>query len=345
MGISLRERIAGCLIGAAYGDALGAPTENRTREQIYEKWGYVDQLLDPPSDVFARGNKAGQVTDDFSMAYVTIQEILKKEGKIDSYVAEKALITWSENERYMEQFAGPTSKKFINQLKNGKSEAEGFEPVNDNKRASNGGAMKIGPIVCFGKGDLEKSLQIAHIICLPTHDNEISMAAAFAVAAAVSSALSGKRLYEIYQTALQGAQAGTGIGRKGNLIAGPSLMKRMETAAFIGMTEKNVSSAMDKLRNYFDCSGMAADSVPVSFGLMIAARGDVMEAVEAAANIGNDTDTMATIAGAILGAYRGRKAFSEKLVNFLDSANGYHLNELAEKIEKTKILIEVKNDL
>ena len=32
----LSEKIAGCLIGAAYGDALGAPTENRTREQIFE---------------------------------------------------------------------------------------------------------------------------------------------------------------------------------------------------------------------------------------------------------------------------------------------------------------------
>ena len=51
----LTEKIAGCLIGAAYGDALGAPTENRTREQIYEKWGYVDRLLDAPPDVYARG--------------------------------------------------------------------------------------------------------------------------------------------------------------------------------------------------------------------------------------------------------------------------------------------------
>lgn len=47
----MSEKIAGCLIGAAYGDALGAPTENRTREQIFEKWGYVDRLHDAPSDV------------------------------------------------------------------------------------------------------------------------------------------------------------------------------------------------------------------------------------------------------------------------------------------------------
>ena len=39
---TMTERIAGCLYGAAYGDSLVAPTENRTREQIFAKWGYVD---------------------------------------------------------------------------------------------------------------------------------------------------------------------------------------------------------------------------------------------------------------------------------------------------------------
>ena len=83
MELTRKERILGCLIGGAYGDALGAPTENRTREQIFEKWGYVDRLYAPPSDVFARGNQAGQVTDDFSMAYVTILEILKPGGMVN----------------------------------------------------------------------------------------------------------------------------------------------------------------------------------------------------------------------------------------------------------------------
>ena len=99
----MSEKIAGCLIGAAYGDALGAPTENRTREQIFEKWGYVDRLHDAPSDVYARGNKAGQITDDFSMGYVTIQQILRSENHVNQKVAEGALIEWSKNERFFKK--------------------------------------------------------------------------------------------------------------------------------------------------------------------------------------------------------------------------------------------------
>ena len=88
MGNLFVDRIAGSLVGAAYGDALGAPTENRTREQIFDKWGYVDRFYDAPMDVYARGNKAGQITDDFSMAYVAIQEILKAGGVVNQKVAE-----------------------------------------------------------------------------------------------------------------------------------------------------------------------------------------------------------------------------------------------------------------
>ena len=320
----LSEKIAGCLIGAAYGDALGAPTENRTREQIFEKWGYVDQLHDAPADVYARGNKAGQVTDDFSMAYVAIQEILRSDCRVNRKVAEGALIEWSKNERFFEQFVGPTSRKFINRLKGIESESSGFEPVNDNMRASNGGAMKIGPVACFGKGDMEKTIDIAKVICMPTHGNRISMSAACAVAAAVCGALNGKDLFGIFKDAMSGAEKGEAIGAAGNTVAGPSFPKRLQSAIALGMNANDLSEAMDTLRSYFDCSGMAAD---------------VMAAVQAAANIGNDTDTMATIVGAVLGAKNGVHAFPEELVRKLDEANGYDLCALAETMEATDVVI------
>ena len=62
------SKIKGCLLGAAIGDAMGAATEVRTRQQIIEKFGKpVREFLPPPDDTFARGSKAGQVTDDYSM--------------------------------------------------------------------------------------------------------------------------------------------------------------------------------------------------------------------------------------------------------------------------------------
>lgn len=345
MEILRKERIEGCLIGAAYGDALGAPTENRTREQIFEKWGYVNSLFDAPDDVFARGNKAGQVTDDFSMAYAAIREILEADGQVNRQVAERALLNWASDERMLNQFAGPTSKKFINRLRGIlEQEEETFYPVNDNLRASNGGAMKIGPVACFGKGDLEVTLEICRIICFPTHGNSISMSAACAVAAAVSGALAGEDLTGIFRRAVYGAEKGEVFGKEGAVLAGPSVKKRLKLAISMGTEAKSLSDAMDRLREYFDCSGMAADSVPVSFGLMAAAGGDVCRAVEAAANIGNDTDTIATIVGAVLGTSCGSRAFDGEIIRTINQVNGYELEKLAEEIEQCQIIIREGNE-
>ena len=347
MELKRKERILGCLIGGAYGDALGAPTENRTREQIFEKWGYVDRLYAPPSDVFARGNQAGQVTDDFSMAYVTIMEILKHGGIVDDEVAKSSLVEWSKDERFFEQFVGPTSRKFINRLKGLDCEVAvtKFEPVNDNLRASNGGAMKIGPVSLFAKGDMDKAMKLTEVICMPTHGNRISLSAACGVAASVNSALMGHDLCQILQDGLEGARYGERTGReKGIPIAGPSMEKRMKLAIHMGFTAEDLSGAMDCMRRYFDCSGMAADSVPVSFGLLAAAGGDVCRAVEAAANIGNDTDTIATIVGAVLGTSCGSRAFDGEIIRTINQVNGYELEKLAEEIEQCQIIIREGNE-
>ena len=73
---------------------------------------------------------------------------------------------------------------------------------------------------------------------------------------------------------------------------------------------------------------------------MVAAKGQVLDAVAAAANIGNDTDTIATMIGAILGAMHGIQAFPEEIVRTIDEANDYHLQELAEVMADTNITIE-----
>ena len=75
------EKILGCLIGGAAGDAMGAATEIRTREQIKDFFGsYVTEFLTPPDDTFARGCSKAQITDDFSIAYLNCCAIAANGG-------------------------------------------------------------------------------------------------------------------------------------------------------------------------------------------------------------------------------------------------------------------------
>ena len=91
------DKILGCLVGAAAGDAMGAATEIRTRAQIHELFGGdVRTFEKPPKDTFARGSEPGQVTDDFSVAYVTARAVADNGGAVTEEVAKQALLEWAE---------------------------------------------------------------------------------------------------------------------------------------------------------------------------------------------------------------------------------------------------------
>ena len=95
---NLRDKILGSLLGAAIGDAMGAATEVRTREQIIETFGgLVRDFCTPPEDTFARGGRAGQVTDDFSFIHCIITQVLEERGFTESGM-EKAVLKWGEND-------------------------------------------------------------------------------------------------------------------------------------------------------------------------------------------------------------------------------------------------------
>ena len=213
-----KSKILGCLVGAAAGDAMGAATEIRSRTQIHELFGGdVRDFYKPPMDTFGRGNEAGQITDDFSVSYVTAQHIVKNGGMITSEVAEEALLEWSTIERWFSRFAGPTTRASLARIKNAKAgievPAEEFVPVNFNSQSSNGAGMKIPAPSLFSNGDIDKAIENAITICHITHPNQIALAGAAAVAAAVAAASREKAdLFDVVKAGIYGAERGQELG-------------------------------------------------------------------------------------------------------------------------------------
>ncbi|HZT83746.1 MAG TPA: ADP-ribosylglycohydrolase family protein, partial [Gemmataceae bacterium] len=74
--IPLEDRFAGCLLGLAVGDALGARFEGQSPEWVAQRYRDPQALLDnPPGDVLS-------YTDDTQMA-VAVAETLAEHGEID----------------------------------------------------------------------------------------------------------------------------------------------------------------------------------------------------------------------------------------------------------------------
>ena len=335
--MDIKEKVLGCLLGAAIGDAMGAATEMRTTEQIKELFnGPVREFLSPPMDTFARGNKPGQVTDDFSLAYIGIETVLSHGGKIDNDVAVEALIKWSNIPEYFGRFAGPTTRAAITAMKTGvKAEDKwGFKLCAENDKATNGAAMKASAMATLSLTNIEKAFENCMIFSMPTHDNNTALSGAAAVACATSEALKeSATLDSILEQALIGSKKGDEFGRKhGKTLANPSIYEKTKLAISYAANIEKMDDLMQEISDVIGTSVYAYDSVPAAFGFIAKYQGDPMEPIIAAVNVGNDTDSIATIVGGVLGALVGYKAFPEGYLELIEERNNYQLSKMASDI-------------
>ena len=287
------DRILGGLIGAGAGDAMGAATEARTTEQILAYFGHeVTDFEKPPMDTFGAGNEPGQLTDDFSSAYFVAKHIVENSGVVTAEAVQNALIEWSEHAVFLDRFAGPTTRLAIRRYKGEKIEKSGGVEL-VTRQATNGAAMKISPIGLLNAGNIDQAIRDAITVTMVTHDNYLALSGACAVAAAVSRAvMEDADVYNILQAGLYGAKEGERIG-----------------------------------------AGLhVAEAIPSAFGFFAANDGDAMGSIIGAVNVGYDTDTIATMSGAIAGAYRGAKAYPEHFLPTLEQANHLEIAKLAEDL-------------
>ena len=77
-------------------------------------------------------------------------------------------------------------------------------------------------------------------------------------------------------------------------------------------------------------SVMTVESVPAAVGIFVAAGGDPLETVVGGTNIGNDSDTIAAMAGSLAGALRGIAAVPADLVATVKSVNSEDIDGIAE---------------
>jgi len=328
------NHIKGGLAGAFIGDAMGAATETMTPEGIHRQFGgVVEKFYVPPAGAFAYGNKAGELTDDSSQMLEMVHAIVEDKGKLTPETVVKYLLHWATNEDWYNRFAGPTTKKAITLLREGASpyETGGYKP---GSVLSNGAAMKVSPMGLAHPGDVDSAIRDAITMCIPTHNTDVAYAGAAAVAAAIAAAMiPGTGQLEVVDAALYGAREGYRIGKeKAQVVAHPSMVERIRLAVEIGVSETDFNRACLRLLDVIGCGLPIIEAAPVSIGLFVAARGDPNKTITGAVNIGDDSDTVATIAGAIAGAYAGIDRVNPEWVHTIETVNHLSLDEIANQL-------------
>lgn len=323
--LTAADRAHGALLGLALGDALGMPTQSLPHDRIRSLYGRVDGLLDAAADQpIAPGMPAGSVTDDTEQAILLARLLLDGEGHVDAHDFAASLIDWEQVmiSRGSRDLLGPSTKAALERLQAG-------VPVEETGRhgTTNGAAMRIAPVgiaVAPGPALLDAVVEA----CQVTHLTGLGISGAAAVAAAVSAALDGAGTDEALEAALLLARQGE---RCGSWIAGASIPARL--AAFRPQLRALEPAAReDFLREVVGTSVQSQESVVAALLLVDIGREDPFAALCTAASLGGDTDTVAAMAGAVLGALHGPGAFPAAAARQVREVNDLDLPALADEL-------------
>ncbi|WP_417512520.1 ADP-ribosylglycohydrolase family protein [Microbacterium sp.] len=335
--MKLLERIHGSLAAACIADALGAPTEEWSISEIPELFGgRVENFHAPlPDAPYAKGRAAGQITDDSSQMLLLAEALADHGGEVSPEVMSELLIRWSGNPAYYPHFAGPTTRAAIDRLKAGDDPwVVGREGATMNVGASNGGAMRVAPVGLVHPGDIEGAVRAAHLTCVPSHNTNIGVSGAAAIAAAVAWAcVDGATVVDVVRAARHGAELGEELGaREGRRVPGPSVSRRIDIAVSLAARSRTLDDAIRDISDIVGTGLPAAEACPAAIGFFVAAQGDPRLTAIAAANAGGDSDTIGCMAAAIAGAFAGRANVPDDLVAQVEEANDLRLLEIAERL-------------
>lgn len=313
MNNDLYDRIAGSLTLAGMGDALGAATEQWSMDEIeVQHGGLVRHFVHPPEDTFAgaSGGRRAEVTDDASQLYYLAMELIATDGSLTAERWNSCFLRWA-NACPKAAILGQNTAEIVGALRAG-SNANLVGVIGRSSRkmtsvgTSNGAAIRIAPVGLMHPGYIEAACLQALKLCGPTHDTDVAASAACAVASATSQALVTDTLNDVWDAAKAGAHFGTvACGTSMRRVAGAKFLPRLQLALHIAQDACNDRQFMRCMEQWVGTSIHAAESVPAAFGVVMYTQADPARTIQIAASMGNDTDSMATIAGAIAGAFRG----------------------------------------
>lgn len=323
------DRAWGCLAGAAIGDAMGMPASFFTRKKIKETYGYIDDFLEPIAEEQAyHGNlQAGEITDDTQESLIIAEVLIENECFNKAAFAEKMRRWAIENKMLESTVIGPSTRRFLTALVEGKDPSEGAKTSD-----TNGSAMRVAPIGLKYYHDFALCAKAAAESSLPSHGSSPAVAAACAVAVACAAGIrGGYKPDQILEEAVKAAAYGEGIGFD---ITAPSISRRIALAGRIVDEKKKegMNAVLDELVGIFGASMKSYESVPIALGVFYAAEGNAKQGIIAAVNAGDDADTNASICGAICGAYSGAKGLPEEWILRVEKTSGVDFRKMASQL-------------
>ncbi len=326
------DRALGALIGGALGDALGMPTQILSPAEIARTYGFVDGFVSATADhPVSRGLAAGTITDDTEQAVLLGRVLLRSGEHFNHRLWVDALLDWEREVKARGSYdlLGPSTKRALDAINAGVSPEEAGRAGD-----TNGAAMRIAPVgIATPLVPLDALVSRVAETCRATHNTNIAIASATAVAAAVSHGVSGGSWKDATDQAIAAARLGT---EQGYWIAGPDIAARIAWAREL-VHGKSQANAIRLIVDLVGTGVASQQSIPAAFAVLEVADGDPWKAAVISANLGGDTDTIGAIATGIAGACSGFANLPAAEVARLKGIDLEAMRQLAENLVGTRL--------
>ena len=316
-GASLRGRLLGCLIAGAVGDALGAPIEFQSIDQIRARYG--PQGLRDYAPAFGA---LGSITDDTQMTVFTIEGLIRAHvrmrttGNADLVsVLHRAYLRWlytqgdqvppvvisgrliTEPGLYAQRAPGHTCLSALSATANGQRYGAVDNPLNDSKGC--GGVMRAAPVALW-PGTRAEVFQVAVGAAALTHGHP-------------SGYLPAGTLAVIVRELLDGATLDTAIARARSELIRWSGHEETISALDAALTlAREGRPTPETMNTRLGAGWVGEEALAIAICAALSAR-DLGDGVRLAVNHSGDSDSTGSICGNILGARYGIDAIPSRL--------------------------------
>ena len=325
MPTSLFDKVYGCLIGGAIGDAMGAPAEDWHYTDIRPHFGRIATFLPQPAR--SRDGAPGQITDDTTLRHYMCLAIIRKGGRItpDDYAK-----VWLSDLNPLRLFF--TERIVVEKLKLGMNpwETGRGQPLAD------AAIMAVAPVGIVNAGDPAQAYQDAFNLSSIHQDGVERDAAATTAAGFAAAFLPGATATGIVDTMLDHSSFDTrrliAIGR--DLAAETGNIDAFTEQFYLRYLDRSFPRppawVWDKDRTV---SPTSREVLPIVVGLFQLCAGDPAACISAGSSFGRDADTIATVLGGLSGALFGASAIPADWIAQSEAANTDFFREVSPDTE------------
>lgn len=322
---NLQSKITGALLGVMIGDAMGMPVEMMTPEEILKTTdgkgvtGFISPLQRRISDTM--NLKPGMTTDDWQLTKVVAESLLRCNGFDLTDMAlghvkalEESVFGW-----------GTTTRKGLEEIKeyfdsrgvSGRSLTTAPVGTVNNAGVSrgcgNGVAMKIAPLG-FLTNYKDASLMVKRTkqIGRLTHPDDRAWVGACSIAQGVYQNLDQSAHLRTRPEMLSGMIYTCKDAEEYAVTSSDSFSSRLRK-----LTDMNLCyGPIEKLRETVGTGCITIESVCFAIAIFLRNRNDFRAGILEAVNSGGDTDSTASMVGALIGSTVGVEGIPEEWVSF-----------------------------